>query len=173
MAHGGPLKSRGEGRILKSLWIPAIGICSLGFALVFFLEKLCFLNVKQVRFSCGKAGALILFLCSGELLYSRAVLSFKEICKMVDCSLTSLENEQEIISESCSAIGRLIREFGIQPRDWAVMKLQSPLIWKRIEEIEWLGPQSLEVTRRNCETLIKNHERMFRRFSDSLQHPAA
>ncbi len=92
---------------------------------------------------------------------------------MVDCSLTSLENEQEIISDACKAVGRLIREFGIQPRDWALMKLQSPVIWQRIEEMEWLGPQSLEVTRRNCEALIKNHERMFRRFSDSIQQPAA
>lgn len=92
---------------------------------------------------------------------------------MVDCSLTSLENEQEIISDACRAVGQLIREFGIEPRDWAVMKLQSPVIWQRIEEIEWLGPQSLEVTRRNCEALIKNHERMFRRFRDSMQLPAA
>ncbi len=92
---------------------------------------------------------------------------------MVFCSLTSLENEEKIISDACKAIGQLIREFGIEPQDWAVMKLENPLIWQRIEEIEWLGPQSLEVTRRNCEALIKNHERMFRRFRDSMQPRAA
>lgn len=68
-----------------------------------------------------------------------------------------------VIDEACSRITALIKEYRIASDDWPLMEIESPGIWKRIQELEWLGPQSIEETESHCEALVLNHELMFKR----------
>jgi hypothetical protein len=43
------------------------------------------------------------------------------------------------------------------------MQRESPELWHRIDEIEWLGPLSLEDTHKTYRILILNYERLFMR----------
>jgi hypothetical protein len=69
----------------------------------------------------------------------------------------------ELICRACSHITRLIRIHGIEPYEWPLMQRESPELWKRIEELEWLGPLPLEETRKTGRILIMNYERIFMR----------
>ncbi|WP_141732385.1 hypothetical protein [Oligoflexus tunisiensis] len=69
----------------------------------------------------------------------------------------------DVIDEACSRITALIKEYRIASEEWPIMEKESPGIWKRIQELEWLGPQSFEETERGCEALVLNHELMFKR----------
>ncbi len=69
----------------------------------------------------------------------------------------------DVIDEACSIITALIKEYRIASEDWPLMEMESPGIWKRIQDQEWLGPQSFVETQSGCETLVLNHELMFKR----------
>jgi hypothetical protein len=76
---------------------------------------------------------------------------------------TASLSSDDIISAACERIGGLIKFYGIGPGDWPLMKRESPNIWERIEELEWLGPLSPELTHANCRALVLNYERAFLR----------
>jgi hypothetical protein len=69
---------------------------------------------------------------------------------------------------------RLIQQYAIEPHEWPLMEEESPEVWRVIQQIEWLGPQPLEETQKNCTRLILNYGRLFlRRMNRRAQHAAA
>jgi hypothetical protein len=69
----------------------------------------------------------------------------------------------DVIDETCSRITALIKEYQIASEEWPLMEKESPGIWKRVQELEWVGSQSCAETERGCEALVLNHELMFKR----------
>ncbi len=69
----------------------------------------------------------------------------------------------DVIDVALSRITALIKEYRIASEDWPLMEIESPGMWKRIHELEWLGPKSMEETESYSEALVLNHELMFKR----------
>jgi hypothetical protein len=53
--------------------------------------------------------------------------------------------------------------YRIEPYEWPLMQRESPELWQRIDQLEWLGPLPLEETQKFHRILIMNYERMFMR----------
>ncbi|MDQ3234527.1 MAG: hypothetical protein M3Q07_22210 [Pseudobdellovibrionaceae bacterium] len=74
-----------------------------------------------------------------------------------------MTSPDDVICKACSYITRLVKFYDIETHDWPLMQRESPELWKRIDELEQLGPLPLEETHKKYRTLILNYERMFMR----------
>jgi hypothetical protein len=77
--------------------------------------------------------------------------------------ISHAESLDLICEKNIAAVTSMICAYKITPDEWPLMKLESPEIWKRIEEIEWFGPRTIEQTRLDMEILLKNYDRLFTR----------
>lgn len=74
-----------------------------------------------------------------------------------------MTSPDDIICAACKHITRLIQHYRIEPHEWPLMERESPELWRRIDQLEWLGPLPLEETQKSYRILIMNYERLFMR----------